>query len=175
MSEINHPSHYNEIQIECIEVAKHFDFTIGNAIKYLWRAGKKGNIVQDLAKAQWYIRYHIKNLREGTHRPRATFSIADHDGKILAIEDVRQIILTHLPLGSAICEIMAIHPLTDYNVKEKMLKNVLQIIDSFMRSAALDSALDTLQRKAPKYEHVNVYLETREKVMCRDCGENLSA
>lgn len=175
MSEINHPSHYNEIEIECIEVAKHFDFTIGNAIKYLWRAGKKGNIVQDLAKAQWYIRYHIKNLREGAYHARATFSIADRDGKILAIEDVKQIILTHLPLGSAICEMLTLHRFASLNEKEKMLQNVLQIIDSFMRSADLDSALDNLQRRAPKCEHVNVYLETREKVMCRDCEENLSA
>ena len=40
---INHPSHYTSHPsgIECIDIAEHHDFCIGNAIKYLWRAGLK--------------------------------------------------------------------------------------------------------------------------------------
>ena len=40
---VNHPKHYTSHPsgIECIQVTQHYDFCIGNAIKYLWRAGKK--------------------------------------------------------------------------------------------------------------------------------------
>lgn len=54
---VNHPKHYNSHPsgIECIEVVRHFCFNIGNAIKYLWRAGLKGDAIEDLKKARWYI------------------------------------------------------------------------------------------------------------------------
>ena len=40
---VNHPAHYTSHPsgIECIEVVRHYCFSIGNAIKYLWRAGLK--------------------------------------------------------------------------------------------------------------------------------------
>lgn len=63
---INKPKHYNNHPsgIECIDIAKHHDFCIGNAIKYLWRAGlKDGNSeIQDLKKAIWYIQCKIETL-----------------------------------------------------------------------------------------------------------------
>ena len=61
---VNHPSHYTDVVpgIECIQVAEHFSFLRGNAIKYLWRAGAKGNTVEDLQKAIWYIKREIDNL-----------------------------------------------------------------------------------------------------------------
>lgn len=66
-SAVNHPSHYNQVPgIECINVVEHFDFLRGNAIKYLWRAGSKGNLIQDLEKAKWYIDREIARERERT-------------------------------------------------------------------------------------------------------------
>jgi hypothetical protein len=66
LDNINKPKHYNNHPsgIECIEIAKHHDFCIGNAIKYLWRAGlKDGNSeIQDLKKAIWYIQCKIDTL-----------------------------------------------------------------------------------------------------------------
>jgi hypothetical protein len=63
---VNKPKHYNNHPsgIECIDIAKHHDFCIGNAIKYLWRAGlKDGNSeIQDLKKAIWYIQCKIETL-----------------------------------------------------------------------------------------------------------------
>ena len=63
---VNHPSHYcsHPSGIECIEITRHHDFAIGNAIKYLWRAGLKDsdNEVQDLEKAIFYIKDKIKQL-----------------------------------------------------------------------------------------------------------------
>lgn len=66
---INFPAHYTaspaccsncKTTIECIDVTRHHNFSIGNAIKYLWRAGLKGSKVEDLKKAIWYIQDEIK-------------------------------------------------------------------------------------------------------------------
>ena len=72
---INHPSHYTSHPsgIECIDIAEHHVFCIGNAIKYLWRAGlksedgisKKEKQIEDLKKAIWYIKREIKHLSNG--------------------------------------------------------------------------------------------------------------
>lgn len=69
---VNHPKYYNEHPsgVECIEIARHYCFSIGNAIKYLWRAGLKKDAalsdkekeVEDLKKAVWYINDRIKEL-----------------------------------------------------------------------------------------------------------------
>jgi len=63
---IDHPTHYNSHPsgIECIEIVKHFNFSVGNAIKYLWRAGLKGDAIEDLKKAKWYIDCEIE-MRKG--------------------------------------------------------------------------------------------------------------
>ena len=63
---VNHPPHYTQDPsgIECITITRHRNFNIGNAIKYLWRAGlKDGNSdIQDLKKAVWYINDEIERL-----------------------------------------------------------------------------------------------------------------
>jgi hypothetical protein len=41
--------------IECIDITRHMGFSVGNAVKYLWRADNKGNAIQDLRKAAWYV------------------------------------------------------------------------------------------------------------------------
>ena len=66
---INHPPHYtgHASGVECITVTEHHNFCIGNAIKYLWRAGSKGDAVQDLRKAIWYIEREINRLHQNGH------------------------------------------------------------------------------------------------------------
>lgn len=61
---INHPPHYNNHPsgVECIEIIEHFPFCVGNAIKYLWRAGLKGDALEDLRKARWMIEREIQRL-----------------------------------------------------------------------------------------------------------------
>ena len=61
---VNHPKHYtaHPSGVECIEVTEHMNFCVGNAIKYLWRAGLKGEQVEDLRKARWYIDREIARL-----------------------------------------------------------------------------------------------------------------
>jgi hypothetical protein len=68
---VNHPDHYNNNPsgIECIDVVEHMSFNLGNAIKYLWRAGHKGNFVEDLKKAIWYIEREITRSSNETVPP----------------------------------------------------------------------------------------------------------
>lgn len=63
---VNSPSHYTDHPsgVECIIIAEHFNFCLGNAIKYIWRSGEKdgSSELQDLKKARWYIDREIKRL-----------------------------------------------------------------------------------------------------------------
>ena len=78
---VNHPSHYNSHPsgIECIEIARHHNFNIGNTIKYIWRAGLKSEEgmedtdkqVEDLNKAIWYIKDEIKRITEFNNTKKA--------------------------------------------------------------------------------------------------------
>jgi len=58
---INHPKHYlgHPSGIECIQITRHMNFNLGNAIKYIWRADLKNNSIEDLKKAIWYINDEI--------------------------------------------------------------------------------------------------------------------
>ena len=63
---INHPAHYTGVtaEIECIDIARHLNFQLGNAFKYVWRAGKKGGSameLEDLKKALWYLQDSIEH------------------------------------------------------------------------------------------------------------------
>lgn len=62
---VNHPKHYTSHPsgVECIEVTKHMNFNRGNAIKYIWRAGDKGNEIEDLKKSIWYLQDEIIRLQ----------------------------------------------------------------------------------------------------------------
>ena len=69
---VNHPKHYTSDPsgIECIDITRHRNFNVGNAIKYLWRAGLKEDKdrklidkqVEDLNKAVWYLVDEIHRL-----------------------------------------------------------------------------------------------------------------
>lgn len=62
---VNHPPHYTQHPsgVECIEITRHMGYNLGNALAYIWRADLKGNAVQDLEKAAWYIRDEIEERR----------------------------------------------------------------------------------------------------------------
>jgi hypothetical protein len=63
---VNHPPHYNSHPsgVECIDVVEHMGFNLGNAIKYIWRADDKGNALEDLQKAAWYVTREIERRRK---------------------------------------------------------------------------------------------------------------
>lgn len=54
---IDHPKHYNSHPsgVECIQVAEHMGFNLGNAFKYVFRHADKGKPIEDLGKARWYM------------------------------------------------------------------------------------------------------------------------
>jgi hypothetical protein len=59
---VNHPGHYNSHPsgVEVIRITEHMNFCLGNAIKYILRCDHKGNAIEDLKKARWYIDREIK-------------------------------------------------------------------------------------------------------------------
>lgn len=63
---VNHPSHYTSGQIEVIDFIEdqHLGFHLGNAVKYISRAGRKDadKTVEDLRKAAWYLNRQIERL-----------------------------------------------------------------------------------------------------------------
>lgn len=70
---VDHPPHYGgaENVYETIKVLRawmtpeqYTGFLLGNAIKYLSRAGKKGSLVQDLEKARWYVTEYVNTLKD---------------------------------------------------------------------------------------------------------------
>lgn len=75
---VKRPAHYTSDPsgVECIQIVRHRNFNVGNALKYLWRAGLKssGNLaplekqVQDLEKARWYIDDEIGRLTRGADK-----------------------------------------------------------------------------------------------------------
>lgn len=59
---VNHPKHYTRHPsgVECIEITRHMGFNLGNVVKYVWRADLKGDAIEDLKKARWYLDDEIK-------------------------------------------------------------------------------------------------------------------
>ena len=68
--QVNHPDHYggknNEYEAIKVIDAWELGFSLGNTIKYISRAGKKGKNkeLEDLRKAKWYLEHHIKQLEK---------------------------------------------------------------------------------------------------------------
>jgi len=60
---VNHPPHYKTGGIETIDFieAKQLNYHLGNVVKYITRADHKGNKLEDLMKAQWYLSRAIEN------------------------------------------------------------------------------------------------------------------
>lgn len=66
--QVNNPIHYTSHPsgIEAIEITRHMNFNLGNAVKYLWRAGLKNptKTIEDLQKAVFYINDEIARLEK---------------------------------------------------------------------------------------------------------------
>ena len=62
---VNHPAHYGgDNPMEVIKIIDHYElgFALANSIKYILRADKKGNKLEDLKKAAWYLQHEINKL-----------------------------------------------------------------------------------------------------------------
>lgn len=65
MHDPTNPPHYQQHPsgIEAIQITEHYNFCLGNAIKYIWRAGlKTEDPIEDLRKARWYLDREIQRL-----------------------------------------------------------------------------------------------------------------
>ena len=64
MEAVNHPAHYQANGIEVIDIIENFElnFNLGNTVKYVLRAGKKGNKKEDLEKAVWYLKRELNKF-----------------------------------------------------------------------------------------------------------------
>ena len=73
VDQVNHPVHYTSDPsgVEAIQITRHRNFNVGNAFKYLWRAGLKNEDthIEDLKKAIFYIQDEINRL-EGKYDNR---------------------------------------------------------------------------------------------------------
>ena len=65
---VNHPAHYTDGQIEVIDFIddKQLSYCLGNAVKYISRAGKKdpAKTIEDLQKAVWYLNHEIEKRKQ---------------------------------------------------------------------------------------------------------------
>lgn len=83
---VNHPPHYTSDPsgVECIEITRHRNFNVGNAFKYLWRAGLKkdevlsdtAKTIEDLRKAMFYIEDEIKRLENISVGTQSRFDVS---------------------------------------------------------------------------------------------------
>lgn len=86
MSEVDHPEHYGgDTPYEVIKVLEVWGlgFHLGNAVKYIARAGKKdpAKLVEDLRKAQWYLGRYIEKLEKQSKPPAGGLVYKPHAGE----------------------------------------------------------------------------------------------
>ena len=80
---VNHPDHYQSGKIEAIDLISSFNlnFAMGNALKYILRAGKKpsSSKIEDIQKAIWYLQYEIGERNFIIHRSDVTLKIKEDE------------------------------------------------------------------------------------------------
>jgi hypothetical protein len=87
---VNHPSHYtsNASGVEAIELTEKMSFNLGNAFKYVFRRDGKGNSLQDVSKAEWYLKREIGRLEALIESTPAGFFLMMHPG--MSVSDLRK-------------------------------------------------------------------------------------
>ncbi len=101
MEKVNHPQYYNRHPsgVECIDIIRNYVCDIANALKYLWRAGLKGEEgltpvakeVEDLQKAVWYIHDFIDNYMNNAYvHSNEPHVVRLADGRVIQVQDIAQ-------------------------------------------------------------------------------------
>jgi len=90
---VNHPNHYTSHPsgIECIDITRHMSFNLGNAFKYIWRADLKGDSIEDLKKAVWYLNDEIKKRSIGSDLENVATQAALAASSILSTNSIKGI------------------------------------------------------------------------------------
>jgi hypothetical protein len=83
---VNHPPHYKSHPsgLECIQVTEHMPFCLGNAVKYIWRAGLKGSELQDIEKAKWYASRELNRYLSHAQLDYKIPAVAHIDAEVVA-------------------------------------------------------------------------------------------
>lgn len=128
---IEHPSHYNQSEIEVIDIIEAFklDFNIGNAVKYLIRAGikNKATHIEDLRKAVWYIEHYITQ----------NYDISNLYDTYIAFKDDNDTIFSYALM----------HVLSKLELSEN-IKNALKILlDVFPAHYDFNKAVDYVEKE----------------------------
>jgi hypothetical protein len=79
---VHHPPHYGgDTVYEAVKVieAWQLNFHLGNCVKYICRAGKKGDALEDLRKSLWYLQREIERRERKAHDGGSTPAPAPHD------------------------------------------------------------------------------------------------
>lgn len=105
---VNHPKHYQGCKFEAIDIIESYNlgFCLGNAIKYLLRAGKKDNINQEIRKAIWYIQRYEQELTEGITKVTQITNKTNTSTNINTIEDIIEDFHLQEDIGKAVRSIL---------------------------------------------------------------------
>jgi hypothetical protein len=87
---VNKPKHYttHPSGVECIELSEKLSFNLGNAFKYVFRRSDKENTLQDVSKAEWYLKREIGRLEKALEDLPASTIIFLHPG--ISVSDLRK-------------------------------------------------------------------------------------
>lgn len=98
---VERPKHYNSHPsgLEAIDICEHLTFNLGNAVKYLWRAGLKNDETEDLKKALWYIK-----------RERELEKVYDEAEQMVSPQDGRSRAMTWLIVRVLMRKVIAAEP-----------------------------------------------------------------
>lgn len=130
--EIN-PTHYQNSLVECIQISEHLGFCLGNAIKYLWRAGLKHTdhkgIETDTNKAKWYIH------RLQTSPPPTLADDTQYSLRLILADEFMGADLDRAELIRQVLEpFLQPTPKTD----PKTIKQIYTLIDDFVKDYQTD-------------------------------------
>lgn len=124
MSNVVHPKHYNSHPsgVECIDIAEHLSFNLGNALKYLWRLHHKGEPKEQIEKALFYLsRERERVSRDGIKLRLWTERELDLWNQVIDSCFMRpdHIVDTNDdPLGLVMSAVRRMPPAYDVNIKE---------------------------------------------------------
>jgi hypothetical protein len=182
---VNHPPHYKAANgLEAIDVIEGFgldqSFALGNATKYLLRAGRKGEAVQDLRKARWYLNRKIEQLEAGgadTGSPLyylATPYTKYQGGNIeAAFVAACKLAADLLAVGHAIYSPIAhTHPISIHSGLDPLDHSIWLPFDEAMMAAAdvlLVAQMDGWQDSFGIAHEIEFFTKARKPIVYLDC------
>lgn len=129
MEKINHPEHYKGNKYEAIDIIDDYQlgfnlgFNLGNAVKYILRAGKKGDTAEDLKKAKWYIEHEICKLMNEKERKKEKEQVDEANVQTaIAHSEMQQVVAVY-----RICTALALNKL--YGFGNERLKKFNEAVE----------------------------------------------